>query len=137
VLNGAVPQPILNCPRVMPCIGEGVAAGVPQHVDVHLERETRAYAYALDQAIDGIGCEGSAALSLKHIATASLALQLAKRPQLVAADWMRCRLAILGAPNVQSGRAIELNLAPFQVANLDGAQPVPVGTPISRSCRSW
>ena len=58
VLNGAMPEPILNCPRVMACIGQGVAAGMPQHVDVNLERKASALADALDQAIDGIGGEG-------------------------------------------------------------------------------
>jgi hypothetical protein len=32
----------------MPRIGQCVAAGVPQHVDVNLERETSALADALD-----------------------------------------------------------------------------------------
>jgi hypothetical protein len=41
-------EPVLNCPRVMPCIGQCVAAGVPQHVDVNLEREAGPLADALD-----------------------------------------------------------------------------------------
>jgi hypothetical protein len=31
VLDGAVAEPILDGPRVMPFIGKGIAAGVPQH----------------------------------------------------------------------------------------------------------
>ena len=48
VLDGTVPEPVLNCPRVMSRIGQRVAAGVPQHVDVNLEREAGAIANPLD-----------------------------------------------------------------------------------------
>ena len=40
---------------------------------------------------------------------------------------MGCRLAILGSPHVQRGGAIKFDLRPFQIANLNGPQPVPVG----------
>jgi hypothetical protein len=49
VLYGPMPKPILNCPRVVTCIGQRVAAGVPQHVDVNLEWEARALADAHSQ----------------------------------------------------------------------------------------
>ena len=39
---------------------------------------------------------------------------------------MRCRLAVLGAANVQGGCAIKFDLRPFQIANLDGTQAVAV-----------
>ena len=58
----------------MPRIGQRVAAGVPQHVDMNLERKAGAGADALDEAIDGIGGEWSAALCLEHEAAAGLAL---------------------------------------------------------------
>lgn len=77
VLDGAMPQPILNCPRVVPCIRQGVAAGVPEHVDVNLEREAGAFPDALDQAIDGVTGERGPALGLENITAATLALQLA------------------------------------------------------------
>ena len=32
VLNGSMAEPVLNCPCVVACIGQRVAAGVPQHV---------------------------------------------------------------------------------------------------------
>jgi hypothetical protein len=35
---------------------------------------------------------------------------------------MRARLAVLGAANVQRGDAAELNLAPFEVGDLAGAE---------------
>jgi hypothetical protein len=66
VLDGAMAEPILNCPRVVPFVGQGVAAGMPQHVHVNLEREAGAFADALDQAMDGIGREWRAALGLEN-----------------------------------------------------------------------
>jgi len=45
-------------------------------------------------------------------------LELAKRPQFIAPDRVRRRLAILGAPDVQRG-GLEIDLRPFQVASLD------------------
>jgi hypothetical protein len=57
VLDGTMAEPILNCPRVVACIGERVAAGVPEHVHVNLEWKSGALAYALEQPIDGIGRE--------------------------------------------------------------------------------
>jgi hypothetical protein len=94
---------------------------MPQHMDVNLEREAGALTDALDQAIDRIGGERGATLGLENITAAGVTLQLTQGAQLVAADRMRCRLAILGAPNVQGGRAIKLDLWPFQVAQFDGA----------------
>src|SRR5262245_31632547 len=93
---------------------------------MNLEWEPRPLANALDQSINGIRGERRAALRLNDVAAAGLALQLAKSTQLVAADRVRRRLAILGPPNVQSGGAIKFDLRPFQIANLDGTQAVPV-----------
>ena len=59
-------EPILNRPRVVSCIGERVAARMPQHVNVNLEREAGALTDALDQAIDGIGGERRAALFVRR-----------------------------------------------------------------------
>ena len=67
-------EPVLNRPRVVTCIGQGIAAGVAEHVHVNLEWEAGALADALDQTIDGIGGEWSAALRLEHVAAAGLAL---------------------------------------------------------------
>ena len=82
---------------------------------------------ALDKAINGIGGEGGAALGFEDVGAAGLALELAERAQFVAADRMGCWLAVLGAADVQGGGAIKFDLRPFQIANLDRAQPVPVG----------
>ena len=43
-------EPIPNAPRVVACIGQGVAAGVAQHVRVDRKGESGAGADALDQA---------------------------------------------------------------------------------------
>jgi hypothetical protein len=67
------------------CIRQGIAAGVPKHVDVNLEWKAGAFADALDQPINGIGREWGAALGLEYVATGCLALQLAKGAQLIAA----------------------------------------------------
>jgi hypothetical protein len=48
VLDCAMTKPILNCSRVVPSIGERVAAGVPQHVDVNLKGGASALTDALD-----------------------------------------------------------------------------------------
>jgi hypothetical protein len=39
VLDIAVTQESLQCPRIMPLIGQGEAAGVSQHVRVSLEAQ--------------------------------------------------------------------------------------------------
>jgi hypothetical protein len=97
MLDRPVAQPVLDRPRVVPLIGQGVAAGVPEHVDVHRQADRCFLADALDQAIDGIGGERRAALIGKHKGCARRLItpQLAQRPQLVAADWMRRRFAVL------------------------------------------
>src|SRR5262249_2101415 len=96
-------------------------------MDVNLERKASALADALDQAIEGMGGEGRAAFGFENIAPAGVALQLTQGAQLVTADRVRGRLAVLGAANVQCSGAIKFDLGPFQIANLDGAQPVSVG----------
>jgi hypothetical protein len=77
--------------------------------------------------IDGIWCEWSASFSLEDVASRGLALEFAKGAQLVAADGMSSWLAVLGGADVQRGGAAEFYLCPFQVADLDGAQTVPIG----------
>jgi hypothetical protein len=51
------PSQSLNAPRVVVSIGQGVAAGVAEHVGVHRKGKTGARADALDVTVDGIGCE--------------------------------------------------------------------------------
>ncbi len=42
VLDGAMAEPILNCPRVVPFICQRIAAGMAQHVRVGLQFEAEA-----------------------------------------------------------------------------------------------
>ena len=98
-------EPILNSPCVVPLIRKCVSTGVPQHVGVNFEGEAGALANALDQPINGIRREWSASLRLEDVASRGLALEFAKGAQLVAADRMRRRLAILGTADVQRGGA--------------------------------
>jgi hypothetical protein len=60
-----MPEPILNGPRINAVIGELVAAGMPQHVEVDRERQASTLADDLDQPIDGIRRERRAALGVK------------------------------------------------------------------------
>ena len=85
----------------------------PFAMDVNFKRKASALSNALDQPIDRIGGKGRAALGLEHIAAAGLALELPGCAEFVAANRVRCRLAILSAPNMQGGRAIKLDLRPF------------------------
>jgi hypothetical protein len=109
---------------------------VAQHVDVHLERKASALADALDQAIDGIGGEWGASLGLENMTAAGVALQLTKGAQFVAPDRKGCRLAVLGAADVQRGCSIKFDLGPFQIANLNRAQPMPIGYEVIGDARS-
>src|SRR5215813_11541560 len=46
VLNILVPQPSLQCPRVVAGVGKGVAAGMPQHVRMYREWSARSRRHA-------------------------------------------------------------------------------------------
>ena len=50
MLNIAVPKVRLQCPGVVPLVGQRVAAGVPQHVRVRLERQLGLPARPFDHA---------------------------------------------------------------------------------------
>jgi hypothetical protein len=54
-------EPILDASRIMARIGQGVAASVPEHAGVDLKGETNALADALNEPVDGVGRERSAA----------------------------------------------------------------------------
>ena len=58
----------MDGPGVDSIVGQLVAAGVPQHVEMHCERQVRALADDLDLPIDGIRCEGRAALRGEDVA---------------------------------------------------------------------
>ena len=67
-----MPKPRLDAPRIVPRIGQCVAAGVPQPVPRRgrtEERQTGALADALHKQVDGIRGEWPTALGSEHIAT--------------------------------------------------------------------
>jgi hypothetical protein len=106
VLDGLVTEPILNAPGVVAGIGQRIAAGVAQHVRVHRKGEASAGADALDQAINRTGGERTTALGGEDKSRIGrLPAQLAQRSHLVAAQWARRGLAVLGAADVQRGIA--------------------------------
>jgi hypothetical protein len=85
-------EPVLDGPGVAASIGQGVAAAVTQHVGVDA-RWPGALADALDEPVDGIGRERSAALGGEDERRVwALPPQIAQRADLVAAERMRGRL---------------------------------------------
>ena len=50
----------------MPGVRQGIAAGVPKHMDMHREGEPRPHPDALDQIVNGLHNERAATLGLKY-----------------------------------------------------------------------
>jgi hypothetical protein len=97
--------------------------------DVGVDRkgESGAGTDTLDQPVDGVGCERTAALGGEYErAAGELPAQLAQGADLVAAVRVRARLAVLGAADVQRGIAAQLDLAPFEIGDLAGARAVAI-----------
>jgi hypothetical protein len=61
-----MPEVGLQRPRIMPFVGEGVAAGVPKHVGMRLEAEPRLSPRALDHTGEASGAEGRASFRSEH-----------------------------------------------------------------------
>ena len=53
-------------PRVVPRIGQRIAAGMTQHVGMNREGQTSAFTDSLDLSIDGVGSERATAFSGEH-----------------------------------------------------------------------
>jgi len=66
VLNVAVTQVGLQCPRIVALIGQGEAAGVPEHVGVNLEAELGSDAGALDKPCEAGRAEGRTPLRREY-----------------------------------------------------------------------
>src|SRR5215469_7253472 len=126
-------EPVLDQPRVVAGIGQGVAAGVAQHVSMDSERQLGARANGLHEAVDGVSGKRAAALSLEDKGTRRVALQLAQHAQFVAADGMYRGLAVLRPADVQRRIAAPLDLRPLQIGDLDSPQAVPEGNQDQRS----
>src|SRR5262245_32461923 len=67
VLDVLVAEPCLQRPRIVPGIGQGVAAGVPQHVREDREGHPGAPAEALEQRAEALGRHWAAALAGEHV----------------------------------------------------------------------
>ena len=128
MLDGAVTEPVLNGTGIVTFVRQRVAATVAQHMSMNGEREASALANALDQAVHGVGCGWPTPLSSKHkAAVRKLPAQFAKCSDFVATKRVNAWLAILDAPDVERCGPAELDMAPFQIANLRGPEAVPKG----------
>src|SRR5215471_1660224 len=67
VLDVLVPEPGLQRPRVVAGIGQGIAAGVAQHVREDGEGHAGASAEALKQRAEALGRHWAAALTGEHM----------------------------------------------------------------------
>jgi hypothetical protein len=103
-------------------IGQGIAAGVAQHVSMDPERQLGALANGLHEAVDGVRRERPPALSLEDERTRRIPLQLAQHAQFIAPDRMNRGLAVLRPTDVQRRIATPFDLRPFQVGDFDGPQ---------------
>ena len=57
MLDRTVAEPVLDEPCVMTRIGQGIPAGVAQHVSMDPERQLGALANGFHEAVDGVRCE--------------------------------------------------------------------------------
>ena len=60
-------KPILDGPSIVSSVRQCVSAGMAQHVSMNLEIETRAFANAFNEAINGVRGKVSTALSGKDV----------------------------------------------------------------------
>jgi hypothetical protein len=128
-------EPALDRPGVVPLVGEGVAAGVPQHVRVGLELKAGASGRSLDHPGEAGRGERRAALADEDEGRRrGLAMQPAQSAELVALDRVGAWGAVLDPSDVEHG-AVEIDLVPAQVADLGGPQAVPVGQQIMVASR--
>ena len=92
---------------------------------VNREGEARTLANALNQLIEGTWCERAprSVAKTKPLSEKPPAL-LPQCRDLVAPKPMHRRLAVLNAADVQRSRTAELDLRPFQIAELGSPKPV-------------
>src|SRR5262249_31664771 len=116
VLDVLVPEPGLQRPRVVPGIGQGIAAGVAQHVREDGEGHAGAPAEALKQRAEALGRHWAAALTGEHMRRCLLLpLQTPQRAYLVALHRVDTRCPALAPADVQTA-GVELDLVPLQIA---------------------
>src|SRR5215831_9266279 len=107
-------EPVLDQPRVMAGIGQGVAAGVAKHMSMDERKRP-------------------AALSFKDESTRRIALQFAQHAQFIASDGVDCGLAVLRPADVQRRIAAPFNLRPLEIGDLNSPQTVPESNQDQRS----
>jgi hypothetical protein len=122
-----VPEVGLQRPGIDPVIGQLEAAGVPQHVGVHLDPKLCGHACALDHTVEAFGRQRRPALGDEDEAGRCRAfpLEAPKLPQLPPGQGMGGRRTALEPVDMDLA-PIEVDLLPFQVRHLGGAEAVPV-----------
>src|SRR6516164_9165443 len=126
-------EPVLDQPRVMAGIGQGVTAGVAQHMSMDSKRQLGARANGFHEAVDGVSGKRAAALGLEDEGPRRVALQLAQHAQFVASDRVDCGLAVLRPSDMQRRITAPLDLRPFKLGDLDSPQSVTEGNQDQRS----
>jgi hypothetical protein len=110
-------EPSLDCPSVVPLVGEGVATGVAEHVRVRLQFEARRSSHPLDHpGKAGRGERRSPLADEDKRRRLAFPLEPAQGSELVAAQGMGARRAVLDPTHMQHRRT-ELDLVPAEVAS--------------------
>jgi hypothetical protein len=101
-------EPSLDCPSVVAIVGQGVAAGVAQHVRVRLHFKAGGNRRPLDHAGKASGRErGSPLADEDKRRRLALPLEPAQGPEFAAAKRVGAGGAVLDPPHVQDG-AVEV-----------------------------
>src|SRR5262249_861697 len=109
VLDVLVAEPCLQRSRVVPGIGQGVPAGVAQHVREDGEGHTGAPAEALEQRAEALGRHWAAALTVEHVSRCLLlTLQAPQSANFVALHWMHRGGALFAPTDVQTPGVLAL-----------------------------
>ncbi len=109
----------LQSPRVVPLVGQGVAACVAQHMGMRLERELGFDASTFHHTGKAGSGERAAPFGREHERRLGIlfALNPPQCARFVAKDWMGAWCALLDPADVQRGRG-EVDLIPAQVDQL-------------------
>jgi hypothetical protein len=128
-----VAEPVLDEPCVMTRIGQGIPAGVAQHVSMDPERQLGALANGFHEAVDGV--RRTPALSLKDERTHRIPLQLAQHAQFVTPDRVNCGLTVLCLRTCSAGLRPHSTRDHSRSAISTARKPWPKGTRISLASR--
>ena len=122
-----MPEIGLHSAGVVAIICQLVAAGVPQHVRMHRERQTAFRAAAVDQPPDTNRRHRCLEFAPEDVTTfGMLTAKAAQRPQPVADNRVHRGLAILHPVDVHVA-SVEIDLVPGQGAQFADVQTMPVG----------